>query len=253
MLKVANRTLELLEFICTSPKKEFTVSELSRAFQTDKASIYRMLRVLTERGYLRQDKKAGSYMLGLKLLELGAQTTEKIGLLDIVLPFMERLSLEIQETINLGVMNETKVVYIHKIESPHFLRTDLRVGTTVPSYSTGLGKAMLAFYSRRDLEEMFKAEELVLHTNKTICNMGSLIKELEQIKEKGYAVDNEEYLPGIVCIAAPLLDRHNKAIAAISVAGPIVRLENKQIDQVGKKLRDIALEISHSFGCPVEK
>lgn len=248
MLKVANRTLELLEYICASPQKEFSVTELSQKFDVNKTTIFRMLRVLTERDYLRQDEKTGHYLLGLKLLELGAQVAAKTGLLEVVSPYMEQLSREIKETINLAVLHDKKVVYIHKIESPHFLRTDLRVGTAVPAYCSALGKAMLAWHAEEEWKKML-GTDLVSYTPQTITSTEDLKKEFKKIKEKGYSVDNEEYIPGITCIAAPILNQDGKPIAAISAAGPSMRISGEKIVQIGERIRRCAAEISFHYGC----
>jgi len=248
LLKVAHRTLELLEYICTSPQKEFSVTELSQRLGLNKTKVYRMLRVLAERDYLRHDEKTGRYHLGLKPLELGTQVAAKTGLLEVVSPYMEKLSREIKETINLAVMRSNKIVYIHKIESPHFLRTDLRVGTSVPVYCSALGKAMLAWLPEQEQEKILGALEMVAYTPHTITCLEDLKLELKRIRDKGYAVDNEEYISGITCIAAPILDGHKKPVAAISAAGPSLRLNGEKITQSGELIARYAAEISFRYG-----
>lgn len=248
MLKVANNTLELLEYICSSPQKDFSLSELSSAFQVNKSTMHRMLRVLTERGYLRQEEKTGRYLLDWKLLELGAQVTAKVGLLEIASPYMEKLARETGETVNLAVLYGKKVVYIHKVESTHFLRTDLRVGTAVPSYCSALGKAMLAWQGEEQLEKILRPDDFVSYTPKTITSLEALKTELTQIRKRGYAVDKEEYIPGIICVAAPIFNRQEKVIAAISIAGPSLRISKDKIAAVGELVRSSTAEISRRCG-----
>ncbi|MBS4021118.1 MAG: IclR family transcriptional regulator [Dethiobacter sp.] len=248
MLKVANRTLEVLEFICDSPDKEFSVKELSKKFEVDKASIFRTLRVLTARGYLQQNERAGNYSLGLKLPELGAKVTAKIGLLDVIFPYMQKISQEINETINFAVMESTNIVYLHKIESSHFLRTDLLPGTSIPAYCSALGKAMLAWYEKEEVEKRYLPDVFKPRTAKTLVTIESFLKELQNIRETGYAVDDEEFIMGITCVAAPILNQNRKAIAAISVAGPTIRIQQK-IPEIGARVSFYAREISKCFGC----
>jgi len=248
LLKVANNTLELLEYICSSPQKDFSLSELSNTFQVNKATMHRMLRVLAARGYLRQDEKTGRYLLNWKLLELGAQVTAKFGLLEIASPIMENLARATGETVNLAVLYDKKVVYIHKVESTHFLRTDLRVGIAVPSYCSALGKAMLAWYEEDQLEMILDPNDFTSFTPSTITDLETLKKELRQIRKRGYAVDREEYIPGITCVAAPINNRQQKVLAAISVAGPSLRIPEDKIVAVGELVRNSTAEISLRCG-----
>ncbi len=248
MLKVAHRTLELLEYICNSDGRAFTVKELSTTFGLNKTSIFRMLRVLTSRGYLQQEEKAGCYSLGLKLLELSARVSGKIGLLEAALQHLERLSVELKETVNLAVMRDCEVVYIHKIESPHFLRTDLRVGSAMPAYCCAPGRAMLAWYPPDRLASVchFLAGEAAAAP--ALPSYSRLLEDLGHIRHNGYAIDYEESIPGIVCIAAPILDATGKPPAAISVAGPSLRLHEKMVHEVGTRIRDCAARISRRMG-----
>lgn len=248
MLKVAHRTLELLEYICNSDSRAFTVKELSKAFNLNKTTVFRVLRVLTSRGYLHQEEKAGRYTLGLKLLELSARVSGKIGLLEVSSQHLERLSIELKETVNLAVMRDCEVVCIHKIESPHFLRTDLRVGSAMPAYCCAPGKAMLAWYPPDRLASAchFLAGEAI--EAPALPSYPRLLQDLEQIRSKGYAVDYEESIPGIVCIAAPVLDSAGKPLAAISVAGPALRLHEDLVPQAGTRIRDCAARISQQMG-----
>lgn len=248
MLKVASRTLDLLELFCLSAKKEFTVKELSEELQVDKATVHRLLKVLTVRGYLEQEKKGGVYRLGLKIIEVAAGVAVKYELLDAAMPLMGKLSVEFEETVNLGVMRGPAVVYIHKIESTHFLRTDLKVGTAVPAHCSGLGKAMLAWLEPDEITQLFVNRALKTYTAKTIGSMEQLLTELAKVRELGYAVDNEEYIDGIICIAAPIFNTSGKPCASISISGPTVRMKHKSPQKTGEIVRAAALKISTRLG-----
>lgn len=248
MLKVAHRTLEVLEYICRSERKAFTVRELSGVFGVDKTSMFRMLRVLTDRGYLQQEEKAGHYSLGLKLLELSARVSGKIGLLEVAYQHLERLSVELKETVNLAVMRDRQVVYIHKIDSPHFMHTDLRIGSAVPAHCCAPGKAMLAWYPPERLQSEYNPPGGPVLDGPAIPSFPRFLGELEKIRANGYAVDDEESIPGIVCIAAAILDSSVKPLAAISVAGPALRLHEQNVHLFGGCIRDCAARISLRLG-----
>ncbi len=241
MLKVVDRTLEILEHICSSSKKEFTLAELSEEFNINKTVMYRSLRVLTERGYLRQLNNRGSYSIGLKLMELGSQANKKLDILQEVVPYMKKMSEEFKETISLGILKNQEVVYIYKIDSPHFLKTDLQVGASVPSYCSALGKAILASLSRDQVDSILEGENhFPRYTKNTITTYDDLINELENIKEQGYAVDNEEYITGITCIAAPIFSQDGTPTCAISVSGPSTRIRGQEMEDIIEHLKTIS-------------
>ncbi|MFO7952214.1 MAG: IclR family transcriptional regulator [Bacillota bacterium] len=246
MLKVVDRTLEILEYICSSNKKEFTLAELSEAFNLNKTVMYRSLRVLTERGYLRQLNNRGSYSIGLKLMELGSQANKKLDILQEVVPYMKKMSEEFKETISLGILKDKEVVYIYKIDSPHFLKTDLQVGASVPSYCTALGKSILAWLSKGQLENILGGENkegenhFASYTKNTITTYDQIIEELRRVKEQGYAVDNEEYITGITCIAVPIFSQDGFPTCAISVSGPSTRIRGQEMEDIIEYLKAIS-------------
>lgn len=244
MLKVADRTLEILEYMCSSNHNEFKLIDLCNKFNINKTIMHRTLRVLVERGYLNQMKKRGSYSVSLKLVELGTKILNKVNFIQELIPHMQSLSDEIGETINLGVLHDQNVVFIYKIDSPHLLKIDLRVGTYVPSYCTALGKAILAWLPKSRIEELFNNNEpFAQYTSNTIADFRSLVKELNDIKKIGYALDNEEYLPGILCIASPIFTQDGEVACAISVSGPSARIKNKEMQSIAQTLMRTVLKI----------
>jgi len=138
-------------------------------------------------------------------------------------PFLEELAEQTHETVNLAILDGKHVLYIDKIESPETIKVDLNIGKRLPSYCTGLGKAMLAQMSEKKVKQLFKEETLTAYTPNTITSIEDLLAELSKIKRQGYSIDNEEYVKGLVCIAAPVKDYRGETVAAMSIAIPEYR------------------------------
>ncbi len=237
-LKVVDRALMVLEHILEHSHREVTVTGLSKDLHINKTVIYRILQTLSNRGYLVKNERYHNYSPGFKLIELGSRTQEKIELHSIVRPYLEELSQQTGETVNLGVLTGNQVAYLDKIESSNFLRTDLRIGTRVPVYCSGLGKAILSHLNDHSILDNIKFEQ---YTSKTITDKQNLLSELKKIREQGYCLDDEEYIPGVRCIAVPILSGDKKVKGALSVAGPSFRLSNERLDQL---IHDLKLVVS---------
>lgn len=235
ILKVADRTFYVLEYILENHDAEYTLTDISKNLKLNKTVVFRILRTLIHRGYIVKDPKTETFSPGFKLIELGARAQEKIPLHRLARPYLEELSQKTGETTNLGVLSGRDVVYLDKIESSNFLRADLRVGTKVPLYCSALGKAILAFSRNQEIIETF---DFKVYTHSTIRTKSQLQQELDSIRIRGYSLDDEEYILGIRCIAAPILNRLGFASAALSVSGPKIRLSDNRIADLCDYLKD---------------
>lgn len=247
ILGAAEKTLSLFELMCCSQDENFSVTDLTRLADTSKTSVYRMLQTLRANGlvdYIPQFKK---YRVSWKIVQMGAAVVAKTSLQKLIRPLMERTALAMKETVNLAVLQGTEVIYIDKIDSPAFLRADLRVGTKVPVYCSALGKVLIAGHSEDQLKDLLP-EKLPSHTKNTITERGRLIAELEKVRKNGYSVDRQEFIEGITAVGAPIVDSRGKIAAAISVAGPSLRITEDRVPEIGTALREIALEGSLLIG-----
>jgi DNA-binding IclR family transcriptional regulator len=141
----------------------------------------------------------------------------------------------------------TQVVYIDKVESPQAVRMFSRVGHTMPAYSTGIGKAILAFLSPNQLQDALPPR-LTARTPATITNRSELRKHLKEIRLRGYSTDDIENEEGIRCVGAPVIDHTGAVCAAISVAGPATRVTSDKFEQLGSLTRTTAQDISERIG-----
>lgn len=164
---------------------------------------------------------------------------------------MERLRTEFDETIHLAVLDdELRVVYLEKLETPHAVGLMMsRVGRTVPSYCTGIGKALLAYQEGDPVAELEARGALRAYTPSTIYEPGAVRRELETIRGLGFALDLEEHEPGVRCVSCPVRGSRGEVIAAISIAGPTQRLPKKLLKgKLAEATKTAAREISHRLG-----
>ncbi len=244
-IKGADKTLYVLEYIMGHYDHEFSVSGLSRELGYGKTVTYRIIQTLLKRGYLVKNERHGTYAPGLKLVELGAKVQEKFKIHKIVRPHLEKLHRLTNETVNLGILVGTEVTYLDKIESSNFLRTDLRVGTSVPVFCTGLGKAILSVHPQK--EEILARLDMKKYTENTISSAENLKAELVQIKERGYALDYEEYIPGVICLAVPVKTSVKIMPAAISAAGPTTRFTPEYIEKLVKLIMEVGNDLEENI------
>lgn len=242
ILKVFN-ILNLL-----SEQKEIGVSELSQRLMMSKATSYRFLQTLKTLGYVGQDGEWDKYYLTLRLFELGSKSLEYTDLVSIADKEMRAISEKTSEALHLGVLDESEIIYVHKIDSSYNLRMQSRIGHRNLLYSTAIGKILLSGRHEAFIREVFKDSDFVRHTDKTLENVEQLLGELECVRELNYAVDNEEQEPGLLCIAAPIYDHLGNITAGLSISLPTIRFDEKdKLHYVGL-LQSAGKNISENLG-----
>jgi DNA-binding IclR family transcriptional regulator len=249
--QVIDRVIDILEtFARMGP--ELGVSEISRALGLKKATAHRLLSSLRRRGIVAQDPKTRRYRLGLKLWELGALATLQVDWVLRVKPHLERLTAETGETAHLAILSDGQILYVEKVESSHSLRMPSQVGRRNPVHCTGVGKAQIAWLPDEVLAGIVARRGLTRHTPNTITELPALRRELARIRERGYAVDNEEIEEGLICIGAPIRDHTGMVVAGVSIAGPSSRLRPDTIEVHARSVVDAARAMSSVLGCPPE-
>ncbi len=245
--KTLDRALTVLLEVGNSGDRGLTLSECSAVLGYSKATTHRILRTLTRRGFLRFAEDRGTFVLGVTNLRLGTDFLERIDLRREALPVLRRLAERVGETVHLGQLSGTDVVYIEKVESPQAVRMYSRVGDTMPAYSTGIGKAILAFLDEPELQRHLP-DPLAARTPKTIVNPKALRRELAETRRRGFSIDDVENEEGIRCTGAPIVDHANVVQAGISIAGPASRLTLARLAELGPLVREEADAISANLG-----
>jgi DNA-binding IclR family transcriptional regulator len=227
---------------------EWGVTELSRDLGINKSTISKILSTLEFHRYLTQNPENRKYRLGLRFFEIGSLVADQMDLQKVALRFMEELNRKVEETVHLVVMDNFEIVYINKVESPQSLRIGTRVGGRLPAYCTGVGKVLLAALSPEELKLYLKKYPLQRFTANTITQAEKLKATLEEIRLQGYAMDNEEFSEGLMCVAAPIYNYSQKVIAATSISGPTKRMREKNIEVLIGQIKTMAYQISRQLG-----
>ncbi|NOY86888.1 MAG: IclR family transcriptional regulator [Deltaproteobacteria bacterium] len=228
MIQSVDHALNVLEAF-QGDEDEIGITELSRRLRLHKNNIFRILATLESRGYIEQNTSTDNYRLGLKTLELGQTFIRHAGLLRVARPVMEALNKKVNETIYVGILKDRHAFYLDVAESNNTVRVLSRVGCRVPTYCSAIGKAQLAYESMEDIMSVLGRKELKQYTRNTISDRDLIIKHLMEVKEKGYAIDDEEWDEGVRCVAVPIYDYTRKVVGALSISAPSVRMTLEKI------------------------
>jgi DNA-binding IclR family transcriptional regulator len=247
-IQLLERAILLLDLLSSKSPTGLLPHELAQTSGLHKSTVHRLLSALKKNRLVERDEKTGRYHPGLKLFEWGIKAVPNINLREHARPHLERLMFETGETAHLCVLVEHEILYLDKVESPKTIRIASSVGGRNPAFCSGVGKCLLAALPDAELDRLLRQHKLTTYTRHTITTPAALKSELQQVRENGYAVDNEEREEGLRCIAAPVRDHSGEIIAAMSVAGPAFRLSSAQ-DLINARLvMSIAAELSTTLG-----
>ena len=221
---------------------ELGIMELAARHQLSPSTAHRIARALVDAGLLEQDPHSERYRLGIGLVELGLLTSQRAGV-EAARPFLEALGEATGESINLGVRRGEEVMVVLRVQSPQPLRFEQPAGSRVPIHTSAMGKAVLAFSAEPDAE-VDRLAALKRLTSNTLTSRAALKRDLHLTRERGYAVNDEERNVGVRAVGAPVLDRRGRAMAAISVQGPTVRLTDQVVPKIAAQVQDVAPRVA---------
>lgn len=248
LIQAVSHALDLLEQF-HGDVDELGVTELSKRLKLHKNNVFRLLATLESRGYIEQNKVTENYRLGLKTLELGQTFIRQMGLLRQSKPILESLVKECNETTYVAILKNYSIIYLDAVETNMTVRVVPRVGCWLPAYCTAAGKTQIAFISDEELEDYLNNHELKSFTQNTITDRETIKKQLKQVAEQGYAIDDEELDIGVKCVSAPIRDYTRRIIGAVSISGPSMRFD---VERMEKELIPLTLraadEISAKLG-----
>ena len=241
------RALTLLERLAESPNG-MNLTDLSQQLGIPPATVHRLLSTFEEQDYVEQDSELGLWFVGLKAFTVGNAFLNRRDFVSTARPHMESLVDQCGETVNLGVIDDGEVVFISQAESQEVMRMVVRLGSRSPIHASGVGKAMLASMSDSRVSRILERRGLPRFTEQTIDNPAALREELEQVRQQGYSLDDEEHAIGLRCVAAPIYDQNGKALAAISLSGPKARMVDERLAELGSAIQQTAEEITQALG-----
>jgi DNA-binding IclR family transcriptional regulator len=243
-----HKVFVIIETVVKRQDKGLTYSEILAALDLPKSSVHRIIKELTELGYLTFNPETKRYFGSLRLASLGAEVMSHFQLRDHVRPHLLALHRETDHTTNLGILEGTQGVFVDKIESKDFgIKLFSEIGKPFPLHCTGLGKVLLAFSSEDTLQTLIQ-NPLEAVTERTITDPVDLRLELASIRQQGYALDNEEITRGILCLAAPVFGYGEGLAGAVSITFPSYINNDRGIAPEIAALKKYADIISQSLG-----
>lgn len=215
------------------------VTELATDLELPKSTVYSHLRTLHEHEYIVWQDDA--YRIGLKFLDFGEHRRDRMRIYNVAKPEVESLADETGELANLLVEEHGEGVYLFRAKGKQAVNLDTHAGMRVNLHCTSLGKAILAHLPEERVDEILDRRGLPTRTANTITTREELEAELGSIRERGYAKDNGERLSGLRCVAAPITDADDRAIGAVSVAGPTSRMKGEAFEsEVAERVQSAA-------------
>lgn len=244
-VKSAERALAVLELL-TRVEEPLSFTDLAQRLDYPRSSLHGLLHTLVATGWA--DLDGGRYTLGIRTLEAGNAYARSLSLVDRATPFMTRIAATLDETVQLAVLDGVQNVYVAKIDGGQALTLASEVGRRLPAHATGVGKVLLAGLPREELDRRLTGVRLAQLTSNTLTRRAELHAALEQIRARGFGMDNEEYTPGVRCVAVPIRDHAGRTVAAMSVSVPMVRFDPPLRERAHQLLSDAAERISTALG-----
>lgn len=240
-IKSLARGLQILERLGNA-QHAVGVTELAREIGVDKSSASRLMHTLVKYGFAEQDTHSRRFRIGQKITELSERSNPRSVLRRKALPFLQRLVDATSENAHVAIYALGQSLVIADLESTAQLRVVSEEGRLEPLYCTAIGKSLLAF------GELAIPTQLPALTERTITDRAQLEAHLAQIREQGYALDDEENIVGVRCLAAPVFDHAGRSSASIGISGPTIRLPLDEIPKLAQIVVETAADLSRSLG-----
>lgn len=240
----AMRIIDLFDEYTT----ELKITEISSRMSLHKSTVHSLLKTLMFHGYIAQDEANGKYRLGLKLVEKGQLLLQGLDIRSVSRPMLAALSASTGQTAHLVILRGREGVYIDKIEGERAAIRYSHLGRAVPLHCSAVGKVLAAYQPEDKLEELLAGYAYNSHTPNTITSREAFIRELQQVRLNGYAVDNQENEAGVRCVAAPVFDHAGHVAAAISVSTIVTSVDDKELDVCRDKLIATVQSVSRHLG-----
>jgi IclR family transcriptional regulator, KDG regulon repressor len=246
-VQTLDRALDIIELLSLE-QNGIGVTEISHKLDLHKSTVHRLLNALAVRGYVEKEERHSKYSLGLKFVEIGCHRLNHLELKVEAAPSLRSLADSTRQPVHLAILDGNEVVYIEKIEPVANLRMYSQIGKRVPVYCSALGKSLLSETKEDDLKKILSGTEFKSFTSKTFSSIDQLIVDVDDVRRKGWSLDDEEHEAGIRCIASPVRDYTGKIIAAVSVSGDRQIISPERDSEVSVSVMNTAGIISKRMG-----
>lgn len=247
-VKSVVKVLDILEYLGTS-QASVSVSDLARAIGLNVSTAFRLLQTLMARGYVEQDRSSRTYLLGPRIFQMGSAYLRGSDLATIARPHIEALRDQVGETAYLVTFNQGEIVQLCKADGKQALSAAIRPMVREPAYCTATGKVLLSALGPDEFENYVQSVEFESFTPQTLTNRTALRREIGKVQKQGFALDLEEFVPNLCCVAVPVQHHDGGApLAAISIAMPKMRFKKSNVAGLCTQMRDKATLIAQQMG-----
>ncbi len=241
------RAFDLLQKLATSGSG-MTLGDLAAQAELAPSTAHRLLNSMRAQGFVELDERTALWGIGLQAFAVGSAYLNRRDFIAEARPVLKALVQSTGETANLAVLHGGRHVFVAQVECQQVMRMVAQIGKPGPVHASGVGKAMLSALDEVEVDSVIANHGMVKLTPHTLTTREAFLAELETVRAQGYAVDDEEQLLGMRCIAANVFDEHGAALAAVSISGPSVRVEPTRIETLSQRVRDAAAEITQKVG-----
>lgn len=245
-VQVLDRSLDIVEQLATS-ESGLSIADLANRTGLPKSTIHRILTTLADRHYIEKNPETSIYSLGHKFVEIASVYLNKINLKTEAVPIMHEIAATFNAVSYLGVLENSEVMYLERVEQFNSLRLYTQIGKREPLYCTALGKVLLSALPEADFEHLAKNLTYQSYTPLTKTSFESLECDVKFARTHGYAVDMQEHTMGSCCLAVPIYDYTRKIMAAMSVSGPGL-MDNFEFETILTRMKAAAEELSKRMG-----
>lgn len=244
----AAKVLTIIEYLADKGTPQ-RLQDISKDLLMNASTLVRFLSTLQCLGYAAQEPDTSRYYLTLKICSIANQVSSSLEIRDVVRPFLKNISATLKESSCFALEQDMSVVYVEVVQGPNQgLKLANRIGSRAPLHCTGIGKLFLSEQEESYIDTMISQKGMQRFTDHTILTRESLLKELEVIRQQGYAYDREECDLGVSCIAFPLRDYTKKIIAGLSVSGLTSHIRELDTPETLQYLKSMSSLISEKLG-----
>ena len=238
-----DRALQIIETLAEDDEG-YRLTDLAIRTGLSPSTAHRLLTTLENRRFVQFDRDASKWHIGAQSFVVGSTFTHRRNFAAQALPYLRKLRDQTRETANLAIVDDESIIVVSRIESREVMRSLTKVGGRVAMSVSGIGKAVLATYSDADVTAIIRRQGMPRLTEKSIVRPGELFRELQMVRRRGYAVDNEEARLGLRCVAAVIFNDCNEPLAAVSISGMTDRLNDERVPEIGTIVRQVAAELT---------
>lgn len=246
VIQSVDRALDILETLARNGK--MSLAELSLKTGLNASTCHHLVGTIGRRGYITQDAETRRYSLGSKIFQLSEARASQINLIELAMPFLDRLNRRTGEAVHLVVIESTELITVAKLSSVHAVKVDSATNRSNAPHATAAGKAILAWLPPLRIDEILDACGMERFTAETVTSRRALIEELRLVRRYGYSEDREEFAPGVHCVGAAIRSHKGAVIGSISLSIPTMRIAADLLARARKEVVATAQDVTKELG-----